>query len=202
MQSRRRFLTLGAAVLAVSGLPARALETGAARAHVEAAIDDIVGLMTSGGSSDRIADGLLGVMEQRLSLPSVARFVIGRPWNGMNEDQRARFTRAFAGSVARTYARRFSEFQVEEAAVRDTIFVLGAEDAGRKGVLVRTEIRPPNLPKVSMDYLVSDRPGKVAIVDVVIEGVSTAITQRDIIGGMLDARSGDVERLITDLDAL
>ncbi|MEL6476516.1 MAG: ABC transporter substrate-binding protein [Pseudomonadota bacterium] len=201
MLTRRSFL---AATLIAGALPGplRALEPEEAQAHVEGAIDDIVKLMTGGGSAEATAAGLAGVMERRLSMPSVARFVLGRPWREMSAEQQAQFTRAFTGSVARTYARRFAEFDVEEAAVRQTIFVLGAEDAGRKGILVKTEIRPPDLAPVKMDYLVSDRPGKVAIVDVVIEGVSTAITQRDIIAGMLDARDGDVSSLISDLDNL
>lgn len=202
MITRRQVLAGGAGIagLSLAG-PAWALDEGMALAHVNASIDDIVGLMAGGGSEDQISARLLGVMEDRLALPSVARFVLGRAWRDLSADQQTRFTRAFAGSIARTYARRFAELSVEQQAARETIFVERAVDAGRKGILVETQIRPPGLPVVDMDYLVSDRPGKVAIVDVVIEGVSMAVTQRDIVGGMLERRGGDVEKLIADLDA-
>ncbi|MEM8697645.1 MAG: ABC transporter substrate-binding protein [Pseudomonadota bacterium] len=200
MFTRRHLLALPLALSMFK--PASALEPSAAKSHVEAAIDDIVQLMSSGGSTDVIAGGLAAVMERRLSMPSVARFVLGRSWRDLDADQKGRFTKAFTGSIARLYARRFAEFDVEEATLRQTIFLLGAEDAGRKGVLVKTEIRPPGLPIVRMDYLVSDRSGKTAIVDVVIEGVSTAITQRDIIAGMLEAEGGNVDALIATLDRL
>ncbi|MEM7505715.1 MAG: ABC transporter substrate-binding protein [Pseudomonadota bacterium] len=203
MITRRQVLTgsAGFAALTLAG-PVWALDEDAALAHVNASIDDIVSLMADGGDADQISARLLGVMEERLALPSVARFVLGRAWRDLSDQQQTRFTQALAGSVARSYARQFSEFKVEEQKVRQTIFVERAVDAGRKGILVETQIRPPGFPVVDMDYLVSDRPGKVAIVDVVIEGVSMAVTQRDIVGGMLNRRGGDVEKLIADLDAL
>jgi phospholipid transport system substrate-binding protein len=48
---------------------------------------------------------------------------------------------------------------------------------------------------------VTDQPGQALIADIIIEGVSLLVTQREEIGGMLEARQGDVEKLITDLSA-
>jgi phospholipid transport system substrate-binding protein len=39
----------------------------------------------------------------------------------------------------------------------------------------------------------------VVIADIVIEGISMLVTEREEIGGMLEARGGDVEKLIADL---
>jgi len=52
-----------------------------------------------------------------------------------------------------------------------------------------------------VEWLVSDQPGHPVVADIVIEGVSLLITQREEIGGMLEARGGDVEKLIADLAA-
>jgi phospholipid transport system substrate-binding protein len=54
---------------------------------------------------------------------------------------------------------------------------------------------------VDVEWLVTDQPGQVLIADIVIEGVSLLVTQREEIGGMLEARRGDVEKLIADLAA-
>lgn len=186
--------------LAVAAGTALAVEVDAARAHVSGAIDEIVTLMTTDASEETLTLGLLDVMERRLALEAVSRFVVGPAWRDLTEDERTRFTTAFSGSIARTYARRFTEVQFEPAAVRQVIFVTNSQSAGRKGVLVQSEIRPPGFPVVNMDYLVSDRSGKLAIVDVVIQGISMAVTQRDIVGGMLSKHGGDINGVIDDLD--
>jgi phospholipid transport system substrate-binding protein len=66
---------------------------------------------------------------------------------------------------------------------------------------VKTKIHRAGGAAVDVEWLVSDKPGQVLIADIVIEGVSLLVTQRDEIGGMLDARKGDVEKLIADLSA-
>ena len=52
---------------------------------------------------------------------------------------------------------------------------------------------------ISVDWLVSDRSGKTAISDLAVEGISLAITQREVILAMLEARRGNVDQLITDM---
>jgi phospholipid transport system substrate-binding protein len=54
---------------------------------------------------------------------------------------------------------------------------------------------------VVVEWLVSDRPGRVVIADIVIEGVSLLVTQREEIAAMLEKRGGDVDKLISDLAA-
>jgi phospholipid transport system substrate-binding protein len=74
-------------------------------------------------------------------------------------------------------------------------------DAGRKGMLVKTTIQRSGEAPVGVEWLVTDQPGQALIADIIIEGVSLLVTQREEIGGMLEARQGDVEKLITDLSA-
>jgi phospholipid transport system substrate-binding protein len=72
-------------------------------------------------------------------------------------------------------------------------------DAGRKGMLVKTSIIRAGEAPVAVDWLVTDRPGRIVITDFVIEGISMLITEREEIGSMLEARRGNVELLIGDL---
>lgn len=196
---RRAFL----GILLVAALPfqaAFAIEQDTAHAHVTGAIDEIVAILSERHEPAVLADKLHALMERKIALNAVSRFVVGPTWRQMSDDQHERFTGAFSRSVARSYARQFSGLTVDEALAREAVSVLGTRDAGRKGVLVETVIAVPNQAPIRMDYLVSDRGGSVAIIDVLIEGVSLAVTQRDIIGGMLSERGGSVDRLIEDLD--
>jgi len=81
------------------------------------------------------------------------------------------------------------------------VSVGGVSDAGRRGLLVASEVTQPQGKPVAVDWLVSDRPGRTVIADIVIEGVSMLVTQREEVGAMLEARGGDHERLISDLAA-
>lgn len=200
MPSRRQFLVLACAASLVPRA-ALATDTTAAMEHVRTSIGEVVAVVVMDGSRAEKAEGLRRIIETRGSLPDIARFVIGPPWREMDEGQRDRFAAAFGAYVARSYARTFPDFIGDGDAVLETIAVVGATDAGRKGVVVTTEIRPPSLPPVKMDFLVSDRPGRLAIVDLVIEGISMAVTQRELVGAMLGAEGGDVERLIARLES-
>ena len=80
-----------------------------------------------------------------------------------------------------------------------TLVVTGAQDAGARGVLVSSALRAAGVQDVKLDWLVSDRSGDLRIVDVVAEGVSLAITQREEFAAMVEARQGDIDRFIADL---
>ena len=140
------------------------------------------------------------IFEERTALPQIARFTAGRNWLRMSDDQQAQFTETFSNYVAFVYAGHFREFKGDIEDLRAAISVTGVEDAGAKGVLVHSQMRPSQQSEVSIDWLISDRSGKTAISDLIVEGISLAITQREIIGAMLDARGGDVDKLIADME--
>jgi phospholipid transport system substrate-binding protein len=180
--------------------PARALDIDAARAHVDATIEQILELIRASKPRAETARTLRAIFEQKAALPQLARFTAGRHWRAMSSDQQARFTETFSNYLAHVYAGHFREFDGEIADLRAAVSITGAEDAGAKGVLVRSEIRPAREVRISIEWLVSDRSGRIAISDLIVEGVSLAVTQREIIGAMLEARGGDVGKLIADLE--
>jgi phospholipid transport system substrate-binding protein len=179
---------------------AQALGLDAARAHVDATIDQIFQLVRANKPRSETARALRLIFEQRTALPRLARFSAGRSWAGMSGDQHARFTEAFANYVAFVYAGHFREFNGDIADLRAVVSINSVEDVGAKGVLVRSEISPAHEVPISVDWLISDRSGKIAISDMIVEGISLAVTQREIIGGMLEARGGDIDKLIADLE--
>ena len=195
--SRRIFMGLVAGAwlgLGVSG--AQALTEDQARAHVTSTIEQLTTLLKTAGTSASRAPELRRIMEESANMPLIAKFSAGRGWREMNEAQQGRFVEAFAKFVSETYSRRFDEFSGDpEINIGRTI------DAGRKGILVETLMSQSNGRPIAVEWLVSDRGGRVEIVDMVVEGISMAATQREEIGAMLDKRNGDVEALISDLAA-
>jgi len=176
----------------------QALGESDAVAHVQVTINEVSSLVDSAGDSASKAVRLREIMERRAAMPQIARFAAGGAWRVMTEDQRTRFVAAFIKFVSGVYASRFQDY----ASVGNSTesFKMGRViDAGSKGILVKTKILRTGEAPVDVEWLVTDQPGQVLIADIVIEGVSLLVTQREEIGGMLEARRGDVEKLITDL---
>ena len=198
--NRRTLLAGGVAGAALATLvgttPAWALTAQQATSHVEATIGELVALLRQPGSAATRAPELRRIIETRGNLPQIAQFSAGRVWREMNAEQQQRFVDAFANYVAVTYSRRFEEY-----AGNPDIFMGQTIDVGQKGFLVETPIRQAQGEPVSVEWLVSDRGGKVEVNDLIIEGVSMATTQREEIAAKFQSRGGDVEALITDLAA-
>jgi len=196
MKIARRDVMIGGlagTLLAVAKRPAWALTEAEATAHVQAAIDEVLELVRSTTDPAVVAPKFREILERRAAMPQIAKFAAGRSWRDMSEDQQARFADAFTDFVAQTYARRFSEYSGE------TVRVGEVTDAGNRGLIVSSRVSQPGGQPVLVDWLVSDRPGRIVIADIVIEGVSLIVTQREEVGAMLDKRGGDVDQLIADL---
>ena len=175
-----------------------ALSEDEAIAHVQITVDKVAGLVESHGDIASKASRLLAIMERRAAMPQIARFAAGIAWRGMNDDQQTRFVAAFGKFISRIYAARFQDY-VGNGQSGETFKMGRVIDAGRKGMLVKTSIIRTGEAPVVVEWLVTDRPGRVVIADIVIEGVSMLVTEREEIGGMLEARGGNVEKLIADL---
>lgn len=192
--SRRVFI----AAIAASGLlgasGAQAVSSSDAERYVGAVAGELQALAKARKGGAEGAADFLALLERRASLNAVGKFAMGRAWLDMSDAQRAAYQTAFRGYISRTYQKRFSEYRGE------AIQVTGSVDAGRKGVLVKSVLKRPNAPEVGVEWLVNDRSGDTRVSDVIFEGVSLAITLREIFTGMVETRGGDIDRFIADLN--
>ncbi|MDT8344808.1 MAG: ABC transporter substrate-binding protein [Thermohalobaculum sp.] len=199
--SRRAVVVGGLAVLgAPVAVRAAGLDPALAGLHVEATIDAILKLVVANRPRAETAAALDAVLREKTALPQLAQFAAGRHWRAMSAAQRDAYVDAFARYLSRIYAGYFRAFEGDVEDLRRYVHHVGARDAGAKGVMVATEIRPLDQIAISVEWIVSDRSGRVAISDLVVEGVSLAVTQREIVGAMLERHHGDVEAVIADLD--
>lgn len=201
---RRKLLNWTARIVTVAAISfampplSRAFGTEDATTHVQTTINEVSALVDSSGDHAAKAIRLREIMEQRAAMPQIARFAAGTAWRGMDADQQTRFVAAFTKFVSNVYASRFQEY-ASTGKSAESFKIGNVVDAGRKGMLVKTKIVRSGEASVDVEWLVTDQPGQILIADIVIEGVSLLVTQREEIGGMLDARRGDVEKLIADL---
>ena len=125
-------------------------------------------------------------------IPRISRFVLGRYWTGANDQQRQQFTQLFEDWIVRTYSARFTSYSGE------TIKVLAAQpesDASFTDV-VSQFVSPSGAPPAKVTWIIhKNGDGDYRVVDVSVEGVSMALTQRDEIAAVADRSGGSVDAL-------
>ncbi len=137
-------------------------------------------------------EGFRTILVRTFEVPLIARFTLGRFWRRASEQQQKEFVRLFEDFVVQAYAARFKDYsghtftvgKVREIDERDSYVqsTLALKDGRNIAVLWR--VRGKSDPK---------------IIDVVVEGVSMAITQRDEFASIINQKGGKVEGLIAAL---
>lgn len=113
------------------------------------------------------------VVFPRLDRERTAQWVLGANWRTATPAQRGRFVEEFSDLLLRTYGTALRQYDSEKLN-----FLPARAAAGADRVTVRTEIIRPDGPKVSVDYLLTNRSGEWKVYDVIIENVSLVVTYR------------------------
>ena len=134
------------------------------------------------------------ILTQTFDLPTIARFTLGRYWRIASVEQRTEYVRLFEEFIVLAYSHRFKNLSGRTFTVRQSRKL----NAGDQLVLSVIEVekgRPP----VRVNWRVRLRDSAYRVIDVVIEGVSMRVTQRDEFAAVIRRNGGKVEGL---LDAL
>lgn len=133
------------------------------------------------------------LLSESFDLKTIGRFTLGRYWRTASEDQRTEFLELFEQSVIDSYSRRFKEYKGEDVTID------GASAKGEGDIVVKSFIVPPGGQKVQVDWRVRKKGGSFAIIDIIVEGVSMALTQRSDFASVIQRGGGDVQVLIDHL---
>lgn len=195
LMHRRQFVTTALTGLTVAALPlpAFALTEAGATQLVNSVVSDITRVIESGKSEKAMLRDFQKIFVQYGDVPIMARYALGVEARSASPAQLRQFTKAFEGYISRKYGRRFREFIGGEVTVRNARKI-------KAGYEVRTSVKLRGSSPFEVTFLVSDKSGKGKFFNMFIEGVNLLLTERTEIGAMLDARGGDLNRLIKDLD--
>lgn len=191
--SRRRILALGAAGL-VAGLPipALALTSGQAQGLVDNAVRDINGIISSGNPINTMVRQFKAVFERYSDTAYLAAYALGNDGRSASDAQKRAFGDAFGDYLANKYGRRFNEFAGGRIEVQGTRPINSYMEVQTLAIL-------PGQAPFQVDFHVSDRPGRPVFFNLIVEGVNMLLSERTEIGAMLDARGGNLDRLIADM---
>ncbi len=159
-------------LLLLTCLPASVL-AGPAAELVENMAEQAIGTLrsTEGDLASREAR-LRGILAQNFDMDAIAKNAMGRYWNRATEEQRRSYVAAFSSFVVATYTRRFGGYAGEE------LKIVSEREAGRGDVLVGTQIARAGGPPIEAEWRVNVDGGPAKVVDVLVENVSMAVTQR------------------------
>ena len=132
------------------------------------------------------------LFRQDFDAPGIARFVLGRYWRAVSEEEQKEFVKLFEDYVVFVYTARLADFGGQSFKIR------GSRSDGN-GVIVSTDVVSPGNPTpLRMDWrLVTDDNGSYKINDVIVEGVSMTMTQRSEFAAVVQRNGGQVQSLIS-----
>ena len=136
---------------------------------------------------------LAALLDEAVDLGLLARLVLGRHWNVATEEQRREYLELFRAYALQGLTSAF----VTYAGLR-RFALAGARPAGDGDVLVGSELHlEPGRPPYRVDWRVRDAGGRFVVVDVVAEGVSLLVTNRDEFNAIVGR--GGVEGLLREM---
>lgn len=132
------------------------------------------------------------ILNAKFEVKLLARFTLGRFWRRATEMQQKEYTSLFEDFIVKAYAARFADYKGEN-------FVVGKiRNINERDNLVQSEVVLTDGRKIPVDWRV--RNGKeLKVVDVSVEGVSMAITQRDEFSSIINQNGGKIDGLLAAL---
>jgi phospholipid transport system substrate-binding protein len=192
---RREFLVAGAALVLVAAAgvaPARA-DDAEASAFVKSFADQMAAVVNGPQDTGAKQQALTPLIDTNVDEATIARFCLGRFWNGASPAQQARYVTVFHRVMLNNIRGHLGEYQGVSFAMT------GTRPQG-DDVVVSTIITRPNQPPANVGWVVSRRSGSPKVVDVVAEGASLRLQQRDDYASYLRQHGNDINALIAALE--
>jgi len=134
-----------------------------------------------------------GMLTEAFDVPTIARFVLGRYWRVATDAEKAEYLKLFEDFIVQTYIQRFNDFAGAQLRVLQT-------RSGQDGEVIATlDAALPGKPAARFDVRMRRDAGAFKIFDVVVEGISMSVTQRDDFAAVIQRSGGKVEGLLASL---
>ena len=112
----------------------------------------------------------------------ISRLALGRPYRDLDSAQRSDYEELFRKFVLETYGARLANYSGEQ------LRILRETPASDDDVVVASEIGRAGAEPLRVNWRVRGGPDGLRIVDVIVEGVSMIVTQRNEFQAVVDAR--------------
>jgi phospholipid transport system substrate-binding protein len=144
------------------------------------------------GDPQRLVELVEAKVAPHFDFARMTQLAVGRNWRDTTAGQQKALTDEFRALLVRTYTTAFSQYRDQSVDYRP--FKMGAGD---ERVLVRSLIRQPGGPPLSVDYSMERRSGAWKVYDVKIEGISLVENYRSTFNA--EIQRGGIDGLIRTL---
>jgi phospholipid transport system substrate-binding protein len=185
---------LMAFALALAALGASPLQSAAAEPNdaVQQFVEQVNKTSMSffeSGSEDDARDRTRSLLASSFDIPAMAEFALGKAWGSASEDDRKAYLRAFESQAVSEYLRRMKDGgRIEFAGMRPP-------DHG--DLLAANKVTTPGKDNQTWIWKLRPNGDSWKIVDVLIDGKSAMLEERDTYAEVLKANHGDINALIT-----
>ena len=133
-------------------------------------------------------------MHRYIAFKGVAKWVLGRTWRKASKEQQDRYLELFERLMITTYAHRFENNSGEKLKISKT------EIVNKLDALVFSKLSRPDAAKpLNVDWRIRANEGNYKIVDILVEGISLAKTQRAEFASVIRKNGGDINALLDEL---
>ena len=131
-----------------------------------------------------------GFLNEAFDLPAITRFVLGRYWRTASEEERSEFSSLFEKYLVQAYANRFRDLGDKK------LTVLRSEELTGGQTFVISEIEAEGSSPVKVNWRIRRADPEFKITDVLVEGVSMSVTQRDEFASVIAQNGGRIDGLL------
>lgn len=132
------------------------------------------------------------ILNRTFKIQLIAKFTLGRYWRRATKDQQTEYVGLFEDFIVLAYAARFRDYSGENFSVGKV------RDINDRDKLVHSKLILKDGRNIPVLWRVRGDDG-FKIIDVLVEGVSMAITQRDEFAAIINQKGGKIEGLLAAL---
>ncbi|MCG8355221.1 MAG: ABC transporter substrate-binding protein [Kiloniellales bacterium] len=129
-------------------------------------------------------DRLRKLLNQGFALEAIGRFVLGKHWRRASQEERSRFLAVYEDFLMAHYVQRMQQYAGEQLEIEAT------KDASGEGAIVQSSVTRSDGLRVRVDWRLQRVEARWSIVDVVVEGVSLALTHRSEFASVIRTKGG------------
>lgn len=134
------------------------------------------------------------ILHRYIAFKGVAKWVLGRTWRKATKEQQDKYLKLFEELMIATYAHRFEDHSGE------TLDIIKTEVVNKVDALVFSKLSRADAAKpLSVDWRIRASEGNYKIVDILVEGVSMAKTQRAEFASVMRKNGGNIDALLIEL---
>ena len=183
---------LFAFIMGILMIPMMAKAENPAIDFVNRLADNIINdVLTADVSQDEKLTRFRAEFTEALDLKNIGQFVLGIYWRKATPAEKDAFLKAFMDFTTKSWADRFDSYHGQK------IVFSGVRNAERNQFYVDSTIQ--NNPPVEVIWRVKQKDNTYRIIDIIIEGVSMAMSYRNEYSAFLQTHGGSVQALTEEL---